>query len=127
MQAYLLVFVGAGLGGSLRRFLNITLGRAFGTDFPWSTSFINVSGSLAMGMLTGWLPFRAGGGWTQHMRLFLTTGVLGGYTTFSTFSQETILLFERGESAAALAYIVGSVLLGALSLWAGLALMRSFP
>ena len=55
MQAYLLVFVGAGLGGSLRHFLNITLGRAFGTDFPWSTAFINVSGSLAMGLLTGWL------------------------------------------------------------------------
>jgi len=126
MQAYLLVFVGAGLGGSLRHFLNISLGRAFGTDFPWSTSFINVSGSLAMGPLTGWLAFRGGGGLTQHTRLFLAAGVLGGYTTFSTFSQETILLFERGESAAALAYIVGSVLLGALSLWAGLALVRSF-
>ena len=126
MQAYLLVFVGAGLGGSLRHFLNITLSRAFGTDFPWSTSFINVSGSLVMGLLTGWLAFRAGGGWTQHTRLFLATGVLGGYTTFSTFSLETILLFESGKIAAALAYVVGSVLLGALSLWAGLALMRSF-
>jgi CrcB protein len=125
MQAYLLVFVGAGLGGSLRHFLNITLGRAFGTDFPWSTSFINVSGSLVMGLLTGWLAFRAGGGWSQHTRLFFATGVLGGYTTFSTFSLETILLFESGKMAAALAYVVGSVLLGALALWAGLALVRS--
>jgi CrcB protein len=125
MQAYLLVFVGAGLGGSLRHFLNITLGRAFGADFPWSTSFINVSGSLVMGLLTGWLAFRAGGGLTQHARLFFATGVLGGYTTFSTFSLETILLFESGKTAAALAYVVGSVLLGALALWAGLALVRS--
>ena len=125
MQAYLLVFVGAGLGGALRHFLNITLGRGFGSDFPWATAFINVSGSLVMGLLVGWLAFRAGGGWTQHTRLFLATGVLGGYTTFSTFSLETILLFESGKTAAALAYVVGSVLLGALSLWAGLALMRS--
>ncbi len=125
MQAYLLVFVGAGLGGALRHFLNIALSRVFGTDFPWSTAFINISGSLAMGLLTGWLAFRAGGGLTQHTRLFFATGVLGGYTTFSTFSLETILLFESGKTAAALAYVVGSVLLGALSLWAGLALMRS--
>lgn len=124
MQAYLLVFVGAGLGGSLRHFLNINLGRAFGTDFPWSTCFINVSGSLVMGLLTGWLAFRAGGGLTQHTRLFFATGVLGGYTTFSTFSLETILLFESGRTAAALAYVVGSVVLGALALWAGLALVR---
>ena len=59
MQAYLLVFVGAGLGGALRHFLNITLSRVFGTDFPWSTAFINISGSLAMGLLTGWLAFRS--------------------------------------------------------------------
>ena len=125
MQAYLLVFVGAGLGGSLRHFLNITLGRAFGAEFPWSTGFINVTGSLAMGLLTGWLAFRGGGGLTQHTRLFFATGVLGGYTTFSTFSLETILLMERGEIAAALAYIVGSVLLGVLALWVGLTLARS--
>jgi CrcB protein len=124
MQAYLLVFVGAGLGGSLRHFLNTTLGRVFGTDFPWTTGFINVSGSLVMGLLTGWLAFRAGGGLTQHTRLFFATGVLGGYTTFSTFSLETILLVESGKITEALAYVVGSVLLGALALWAGLALVR---
>ena len=78
-----------------------------------------------MGLLTGWLAFRGGGGLTQHTRLFFATGVLGGYTTFSTFSLETILLMERGEIAAALAYVVGSVLLGVLALWAGLTLARS--
>ncbi len=125
MQAYLLVFVGAGLGGTLRHILNVNLGRAFGTAFPWTTAFINVSGSLVMGLLTGWLAFRAGGGLTQPTRLFFATGVLGGYTTFSTFSLETILLFESGKTAEALAYVVGSVLIGAFSLWAGLALVRS--
>jgi len=125
MQAYFLVFVGAGLGGALRHFFNVALGRAFGVDFPWATAFINVSGSLVMGLLTGWLAFRGAGGLTQHTRLFFATGVLGGYTTFSTFSLETILLVERGEVAAALAYVAGSVLLGAFSLWAGLALARS--
>jgi fluoride exporter len=93
MQAYLLVLVGAGLGGSLRRFLAITLGRAFGTHFPWSTSFINVCGWLVMGLLAGWLAFRARGGWSQHTRLFPATGVLGGYTTFSTFSPAPIRSF----------------------------------
>ena len=97
MQANLLVFVGAGLGGSLRHFLNITSGAPLGADFPWSTSFINVSGSLVMGLLIGWLAFRAGAGGRQHARLFVATGVLGGYTTFSTFSLETVLLIESGK------------------------------
>ena len=126
MQAYLLVFIGAGLGGVLRHVLNLTIGRAMGTDFPWATLFINISGSLVMGLFVGWLAFRAGGGWTQHGRLFFATGVLGGYTTFSTFSLETILLIERNQIGSALAYVGGSVIVGVLALWGGLALARSF-
>ena len=125
MQAYILVFIGAGLGGALRHALNIAIGRLLGTDFPWATSFINVSGSFVMGALVGWLAFRAGEGWTQNTRLFVATGVLGGYTTFSTFSLESILLLERNQIGAALAYVGGSVLLGVLALWAGLSLARS--
>jgi CrcB protein len=125
MQAYLIVFVGAGLGGALRHFLNLAIGRAFGSDFPWATAFINVSGSFVMGALVGWLAFRAGAGWTQHARLFAATGVLGGYTTFSTFSLESILLLERNQIGSALAYVGGSVLLGILALFAGLSLTRS--
>lgn len=125
MQAYLIVFVGAGFGGALRHFLNLAIGRAVGSDFPWATAFINVSGSFVMGALAGWLAFRAGAGWTQHVRLFAATGVLGGYTTFSTFSLESILLLERSQIGSALAYVGGSVLLGILALFAGLSLARS--
>jgi CrcB protein len=125
LQPYLLVFLGAGLGGVLRHILNVTITRWFGGDFPWATVFINVSGSAVMGLLAGWLAFKAGAGWTQHVRLFLATGVLGGYTTFSTFSLESILLIERGEAGAALAYVGGSVLFGVLGLWGGLLFART--
>ncbi len=122
---YVLVFVGAGLGGVLRHVVNLAITRIAGADFPWGTAFINVSGSLAMGVLVGWLAFRAGAGWTQPTRLFIATGILGGYTTFSTFSLESVLLIERHQIGAALAYVGGSVALGFLGLWAGLSLVRS--
>ena len=124
-QPYILVFFGAGLGGMLRHALNIDIGRLLGTGFPWSTTFINISGSIAMGLLVGWLAFAAGAEWTQSARLFVATGVLGGYTTFSTFSLETILLIERDEIGAALAYVGGSVLFGVAGLWGGLSLARA--
>jgi fluoride exporter len=125
LQPYLLVFVGAGLGGVLRHGLNMAITRLVGAEFPWATAFINVTGSAVMGLLIGWLAVRAGADWTHNVRLFVATGVLGGYTTFSTFSLETILLFERGQNGAALAYIASSVLLGALGLWGGLTLVRT--
>ena len=126
LSPYVIVFVGAGLGGVLRHVLNNALPKLFGTDYPYATPIINITGSLAMGFLVGWLAFKAGGGWTQHMRLFTATGVLGGYTTFSTFSLETVLLIERNAFGAALVYVVGSVVFGVLGLWAALALTRSF-
>lgn len=125
MQASLLIFLGAGLGGVTRHFVNGVAASTLGTEFPWGTMLINVTGSLAMGLLVGYLAFRGAGGWTQHMRLFVATGVLGGYTTFSTFSLEAMLLIERNQFGAAAAYIGSSVLLGVVGLWAGLALMRS--
>jgi CrcB protein len=126
LQPYLLVFVGAGLGGALRHFLNGVIGGAMGMQFPWATSFINISGSAVMGVLVGLLALRGEAEWTSSVRLFLATGVLGGYTTFSTFSLDTILLIERGQTSAALAYVGGSVLLGALGLLGGLSLVRIF-
>jgi len=125
MQAIVLVFLGAGLGGVLRHGVNIAAARVLGVDFPYGTAIINVSGSVIMGLLIGWLTFRGGEGWSQHVRLFVATGVLGGYTTFSTFSLETVLLIERNQIGLAALYVGASVVLGVLGLWAGLALIRS--
>jgi CrcB protein len=125
MQAILLVFVGAGLGGVLRHVIAMAAARALGNDFPYGIFFINVTGSFVMGLLVGWLAFRAGEGWTRQAQLFVATGVLGGYTTFSTFSLDSFRLIERGQITLATLYIVGSVVVGIVGLWAGLALVRS--
>jgi CrcB protein len=125
MQPVILIFLGAGLGGVLRHGVNILAARVLGAGFPYGTVIINISGSFFMGLLMGWLTFRAGAGWTQHARLFIATGVLGGYTTFSTFSLETVLLIERNEVGLAALYVGASVVIGILGLWAGLALIRS--
>ena len=88
-MSYLLVFVGGGLGASLRHFINLMCARLFGTGFPWGTFLINITGSTVMGLIAGYLAFR--GGASQHWRLFLMTGILGGYTTFSAFSLDAAL------------------------------------
>jgi CrcB protein len=125
MQALLLVFVGAGLGGVLRHLINNAASRLLGNDFPYGILFINVTGSFVMGLLVGWLAFRAGEGWTRNAQLFVATGVLGGYTTFSTFSLDAFRLIERGQISLAALYVGGSVVVGVAGLWAGLALVRS--
>jgi CrcB protein len=125
MQTILLVFLGAGLGGVLRHLVNVGMARVLGNDFPYGILFINITGSLVMGLLVGWLAFRAGVGWTRQVQLFVAVGVLGGYTTFSTFSLDAFRLIERGQIGLAALYVGGSVLLGVGGLWAGLALVRS--
>jgi CrcB protein len=119
-----LVFLGGGLGAMLRHGVNVGVGRWLGMSFPWSTFFINVSGSLAMGLIAGWFALK--GGASQEWRLFLTTGILGGYTTFSAFSLDTGLLYERGELGLAALYVLGSVVLAIGGLFAGLWLVRHF-
>ncbi|MBS7546401.1 fluoride efflux transporter CrcB [Ancylobacter oerskovii] len=123
---WLLVFVGAGCGGMLRHAVNVGAPRLIGDGFPGGTMAINVVGSLLIGVIAGWLAFRAGDPWSQQMRLFAVTGILGGFTTFSAFSLDTALLVERGEPLAALAYVGGSVGLSLLAVFAGLALIRAF-
>jgi CrcB protein len=118
------VFLGAGLGGVLRHGVNLASLKWFGAGFPVGTMAINVAGSLLMGIVAGYLAFRAGEGWTQGVRLFLATGVLGGFTTFSAFSLDAVLLWERGAALQALGYVVGSVGLSLGGLVAGLALVR---
>jgi CrcB protein len=125
MNSYLLVFLGAGIGGALRHAVNLGCARYCGIAFPWGTLTVNILGSFIMGALVGWLAFKAGEGWTQHLRLFLTTGILGGFTTFSAFSLDAVLIWERGEAGLAVVYVAASVLLSVAGLVAGLALMRT--
>jgi fluoride exporter len=124
MQAIVLVFVGAGLGGVLRHVINTSVSALLGAAFPYGILFINVTGSFVMGLLVGWLAFRAGEDWTRNAQLFVATGILGGYTTFSTFSLDAFRLIERGQIGMAALYIGGSLVLGVVGLWAGLALVR---
>jgi fluoride exporter len=119
---YLLVFFGGGLGASLRHAINMACAKYIGAAFPWSTFIINISGSTVMGLIAGYLAFR--GEASQPWRLFLMTGILGGYTTFSAFSLDTALLYERGELTLAALYVLGSVVLSIAGLFAGLALVR---
>ena len=124
-MAYLIVFLGAGVGGGLRHLVNTLVTRLAGTGFPWGIMVINVTGSLVMGLAAGWLAFKSSAGWSQNARLFGMTGILGGYTTFSAFSLDVALLWERGQVLAAALYIAGSVALSILGLFAGLAIVRA--
>jgi CrcB protein len=121
----LLVFVGGGIGAALRHGVNVGSARMFGTAFPWHTLIVNVVGSLVMGLLTAWFAFRTDWWTTQHARLLLTTGILGGFTTFSTFSLDTALLWERGATVGAAAYVILSLVLSVGALFVAMWLVRS--
>jgi CrcB protein len=123
MQASILVFLGAGIGGVMRHLLNLWITALAGSSFPYGILAINILGSTAMGLVAGWLALR--GEVFPEIRLFLATGILGGFTTFSAFSLDTALLMERGETLAAAAYVVGSVVLSVLGLFIGLWAMRA--
>ena len=123
-MGFLIVFLGGGIGAALRHGVNLVSARWLGTGFNYATLFENVSGSLIMGLLVGYFAFK--GGVSQHWRLFLTTGILGGYTTFSAFSLDVALQYERGELGLTALYILLSVGLSIGGLFAGLALVRHF-
>lgn len=113
------------LGGGLGAWLRFGVGRLIGLSghpFPWATLSVNLVGSLAMGLLAGWLARHGQGG--EHWRLLLGVGILGGFTTFSAFSLELALMIERGNLGTAAFYVAVSVLGGVLGLFAGLAVMR---
>ncbi|WP_020699321.1 fluoride efflux transporter CrcB [Reyranella massiliensis] len=122
MMGYLVVFVGAGIGGAARHGMNIWVARLMGTHFPWHTLVINILGSLAMGLVAGFFMERSDT--TGHLRLFLATGVLGGFTTFSAFSLDAILLWERHEYLLASLYVGGSAAGALIGLVLGLWSMR---
>ncbi|MEX0347109.1 MAG: fluoride efflux transporter CrcB [Rhizobiaceae bacterium] len=124
MAHLLLVALGGAIGAGLRHLVGLAAMRLLGTGFPWGTMFVNVAGSLAMGILIAVLARRSGT--PSEVRLFLATGILGGFTTFSAFSLDVAVLWERGEAAAAFGYIMVSVVASILALFAGLWLIRSF-
>ena len=120
---YLLVFIGGGIGAALRHGVNVAFARWFGAGFPFHTLFENVGGSLVMGLLIGYFAFR--GSAPQHLRIFLTTGFLGGFTTFSAFSLDAILLWERHHYGPAALYVAASVIASLGGLVLGMALVRN--
>lgn len=97
--------------------------RISGHGFPYGTMAVNIAGSFAMGLLIAWLASRSAG--DNALRLFIATGVLGGFTTFSAFSLDFAVLFERGEMMVAFGYVAGSVALSIGALFAGLMLARA--
>ncbi len=123
MMAYIVVFVGAGIGGSIRHGMNVWVAHFLGTHFPWHTFVINILGSLVMGLIAGYFAERAGP--PSHLPLFLTTGILGGFTTFSAFSLDAVLLWERHEHLLAALYVGGSVVGAVIGLVVGLWIVRT--
>ncbi|MDZ3832353.1 MAG: fluoride efflux transporter CrcB [Sphingopyxis sp.] len=124
MNSLFSVMLGGALGAGARHLLGQAMLVRLGPGFPWWTLTANIAGSLAMGVLIGWLA-RNGG--TDTARLFLGVGLLGGFTTFSSFSMEFWMLFERGQSAQAISYALASVIGAVLACGLGLLLMRQVP
>lgn len=119
-----LVALGGAIGAGARHLVNLAALRLLGPGFPAGTLAVNVIGGLLMGLLAGYfaLKYQAGG---EGLRLFLATGILGGFTTFSAFSLDAVLLWERGDVAQALLYVALSVVLSIAALVAGLLFMRA--
>lgn len=118
------VAVGGALGSVARYLVAIGAGRLVGTEFPWGTLVINIAGSFLIGVFAE--SFALSWNVSQTMRVFLTVGICGGFTTFSTFSLDAIVLMQRGEVWAAGAYIAASVVFSILGLFGGLMLVRAF-
>ncbi len=123
MPTVLWVAFGGAIGSAARYGVNVWSGRMLGTDFPWHTFIVNVLGCFTIGALVAFMALKLNVG--SETRSFLTTGILGGFTTFSAFSLDFALLVERKSYGAAVAYGAGSVLLSLIAVFAGLALVRT--
>ncbi len=124
MNVILAVAFGGAVGSLARHFLSAAIYRQTGANFPWGILIVNVLGGIIMGLVVelGAQKFQYSAG----LRALLTTGLLGGFTTFSTFSLDTALLIERGDWFGASAYILASVALSIFGLFAAMWLVRSF-
>jgi fluoride exporter len=123
LAVVLAIAAGGGLGAVARHFVNTGVGLLLGTEFPWGILVINISGSFLIGALTE--TFALAWDTDQVTRAFLTTGICGGYTTFSTFSLDSVMLAGRGQIAAMASYIFASLFLSIVALYGGLYLIRS--
>lgn len=119
-----LVFLGGGLGSVLRLLVYRAARMWLAPDLPWGTLAVNVGGSLAAGIIAGLLVARGAAG-ENPTSLFLITGLLGGFTTFSAYSLDALLLWQRGDAVAATAYAAGTVLLSIVAVVGGFALTRA--
>lgn len=119
----LYVALGGAIGASLRHLVNLASLRLMGPNFPWGTLTANIVGSFAMGLFVEMMIRKLGG--SQELRLFVATGLLGGFTTFSAFSLDVAGLWERGATSLTFVYVAGSVVLSIAALFAGLALGRA--
>lgn len=124
MYQVLLVAIGGGLGAALRYLSNLGAMRILGPNALWGTAGINIFGSFLMGLFIEVLARRFGA--PPELRLFVATGILGGFTTFSAFSLDFAVLFERGDVGQAFVYVVISVIMSIAALFAGLYLARAF-
>jgi len=122
MNGLLYVALGGALGTSLRYILGTATLKTFGPDYPYGTMIANVLGGFLMGVLVGWLAHKVSGG--QNLRLFLGVGLLGGFTTFSAFSLDAFLMYEKKAYGALAGYIGGSVILSIGALIIGLIIAR---
>jgi CrcB protein len=122
LRLILAVALGGAVGSVARYLVGIGSGKLFGLDFPWGTLIINIVGSFLIGVFVESFALK----WDlpQAARVFLTVGICGGFTTFSTFSLDSYLLIDRGELWSAAAYMAGSVVLSVTALFAGLELIR---
>jgi CrcB protein len=119
----LAIAIGGAAGSLARHYLSSAIYSVTGSAFPYGIFVVNVLGGLIMGIVVELGALKLN--YTLEMRAFLTTGILGGFTTFSTFSLDAALLIERGDWVGAALYVVGSVLLSVGALFGGLWLVRS--
>ncbi|RWC41020.1 MAG: fluoride efflux transporter CrcB [Mesorhizobium sp.] len=124
MVNLLLVVVGGGIGAGIRHLTSMGALRLVGPNYPWGTMAINIVGSFAMGLFIAILARRGG---SNELRLFVATGILGGFTTFSAFSLDFATLWERGATLPAFGYALASVIGAIVALFLGLWLARSLP
>jgi fluoride exporter len=123
MTEVLLVAVGGAIGSVLRYCVGVWALRLMGPAFPWGTLTVNVVGCFLIGFLSELITRKYGT--SIELRLLLITGFLGGFTTFSAFSLDTIALFERGALVAAASYVIASIAVSLAAVFAGLVLVRS--